>query len=356
MEKFLKESELVDYSHISIQSLASKLANGLSLDEDIAKACFLYVRDEINHSGDNKDNITTYKASDVLKYKTGWCYSKSILLAALLRANNIPTGFCYQRLSCSEYAKDVYCLHGLNTIYLKKYGWYRVDARGNKAGVEAQFIPPQEKLAFELQENEIDLPEIYDEPLDVIVDALKNNKSYDAMVANFPDMIVEENQAQKKYKTIEEASRLLKSMDTSYIPVHVKYMIENSSYFFLATSSKDGTPNINYKGGEKGFVHVLDENTIIFPDIVGNGIFHGMNDIIQNPNIAMLFIDFVTSQRFKVNGTATIIDEVKDISKYLDYTGFDYPPRVIKVDVTYVIGNCSKNIDNVRKEIVEGKF
>ncbi|WP_455756728.1 transglutaminase-like domain-containing protein [Sulfurimonas sp.] len=188
MDKFLKESELVNYSHATIQSLASNLACGLLLDEDIAKACFLYVRDEINHSGDFKDNITTYKASDVLKHKTGWCYAKSILLAALLRANNIPTGFCYQRLSCSEYEKDVYCLHGLNAIYLKKYGWYRVDARGNKEEVDAQFIPPKEKLAFELQEHEIDLPEIYEEPLDVIVNALKNNKTYDEMIVNFPDI------------------------------------------------------------------------------------------------------------------------------------------------------------------------
>ena len=110
------------------------------------------------------------------------------MLAALLRANGIPTGFCYQRLSCSEYEKDVYCLHGLNAVYLKEYGWYRIDARGNKEGVDAQFTPPKEKLAFELQEGEIDLPKMYDEPLHVVVEALKNNKSYDAMINNFPDL------------------------------------------------------------------------------------------------------------------------------------------------------------------------
>ena len=188
MEQFLKESELVDFSHPDIQALASTLSKGLILDIDIAQKCFLHVRDEIRHSGDAKDEITTCKASDVLKYKTGWCYAKSILLAALLRANGIPTGFCYQRLSCSEYEKDVYCLHGLNAVYLKEYGWYRIDARGNKEGVDAQFTPPKEKLAFELQEGEIDLPKMYDEPLHVVVEALKNNKSYDAMINNFPDL------------------------------------------------------------------------------------------------------------------------------------------------------------------------
>ncbi|WP_345994008.1 transglutaminase family protein [Sulfurimonas sp. HSL-1716] len=188
MKEFLKESELVDLSHPDIQTLAYTLAEGLTSDEEIAKICFLYVRDEIRHSGDAKDDITTYKASDVLKYKTGWCYAKSILLAALLRANGIPAGFCYQRLSCSEYVKDVYCLHGLNAVYLKKYGWYRIDARGNKEGMDAQFTPPEEKLAFELQKGETDIPDIYDEPLAVVMDALKKYKSYDEMICNFPDL------------------------------------------------------------------------------------------------------------------------------------------------------------------------
>ncbi|SFP90770.1 transglutaminase-like domain-containing protein, partial [Hydrogenimonas thermophila] len=128
------------------------------------------------------------KASDVLKYKTGWCYAKSHLLAALLRANNIPTGFCYQRLSCSEYKKDIYCLHGLNAIYLKDYGWYKVDARGNKERVNAQFNPPIEMLAFEIRENEFDLPKIYEEPLEVVVQALEKYKAYDEMINNFPDI------------------------------------------------------------------------------------------------------------------------------------------------------------------------
>ena len=188
MQEYLKEDEYVDFSHPEIKLLASYLAGDLSSDEDIANACFLYVRDEIHHSGDYKDDMTTLKASDVLKYKTGWCYSKSILLAALLRANEIPTAFCYQRLSCSEYVKDVYCLHGLNAIYLKDYGWYRVDARGNKEGVDAQFNPPHEKLAFELQEYEFDIDKLYSEPMDEVLDALQNNKTYDEMCKNLPDI------------------------------------------------------------------------------------------------------------------------------------------------------------------------
>ena len=188
MKKFLEESEIIDYQNKDIKNLAKELAKNCSSDTEIAKKCFLFVRDNIRHSGDSKDNITTYKASDVLKYKTGWCYAKSHLLAALLRANSIPAGFCYQRLSCSEYKEDIYCLHGLNAIYLKEYGWYRVDARGNKKGVDAQFIPPYEKLAFKLGKNEYDLPDIYNMPLDIVIKALKRNKTYNEMINNFPDI------------------------------------------------------------------------------------------------------------------------------------------------------------------------
>lgn len=188
MQKFLKETELVNFSHPDVKALASKLAYDALTDEEIAKNCFTYVRDEINHSGDSQDNITTIKASDVLKHKTGWCYSKSILLTALLRANNIPTGFCYQRLSCSEYVKDVYCLHGLNAIYLKELGWYRVDARANKEGVDAQFIPPVEKLAFELEAHEFDIPGIFEEPLREVIETLQKYSTYEEMIHNFPDI------------------------------------------------------------------------------------------------------------------------------------------------------------------------
>jgi len=188
MKEFLEESEIIDFKNKEVFTLAKELAQDCKNDEEIVKNCFTYVRDTIHHSGDFKDEITTCKASDVLKYKTGWCYAKSHLLAALLRANGIPTGFCYQRLSCSEYKKDIYCLHGLNAVYLKNHGWYKIDARGNKKGVNAQFNPPFEELAFKLEEDEFDLAHIYIEPLDGVVESLTKNKTYDEMINIFPDV------------------------------------------------------------------------------------------------------------------------------------------------------------------------
>jgi len=187
-KQYLVENEIIDLSNPSIQALAKELTNSSTNDEQIAKNCFLYVRDNINHSGDFQDDIMTCKASEVLEYKTGWCYAKAHLLAALLRANNIPTGFCYQRLHCNEYKDGTYCLHGLNAIYLKNYGWYKVDARGNKEGVDAQFNPPYKQLAFELQEGEIDIDTIYEKPLDVVLEKLTTCKNYNEIINNFPDL------------------------------------------------------------------------------------------------------------------------------------------------------------------------
>ena len=128
------------------------------------------------------------KASDVLKHGTGYCYAKSHLLAALLRANNIPAGLCYQRLSVNDEGAP-YCLHGLNAVFLKEHGWYRIDARGNKEGVDAQFTPPYEQLAFAINEsNERDMPEIWAEPLTVVVDALTQFDTVSDVIENLPDI------------------------------------------------------------------------------------------------------------------------------------------------------------------------
>ena len=188
MQKYLESTDIIDYHDEDIQALAKKLSLGTTDDETIAKKCYEWVRDNIHHSGDYKDDITTVTASEVLKHGTGWCYAKAHLLAALLRANGIPTGFCYQRLSCSEYKPDIYCLHGLNYIHLKAHGWYRVDVRGNKEGVDAQFTPPKEQLAFTLGENEYDVKGNFTEPLQEVVDTLKKYQTYEEMICHFPDI------------------------------------------------------------------------------------------------------------------------------------------------------------------------
>ncbi|MBD2060063.1 transglutaminase family protein [Oculatella sp. FACHB-28] len=188
MKEYLKATEVIDWQHPEVIELAKQIASGHQTSTAIAKACFEWVRDQICHSVDYQMNPVTCRASDVLKYKTGYCYAKSHLLAALLRANQIPTGFCYQRLSIDDQGAP-YSLHGFNAIHLSEIGWYRVDARGNKTGINAQFTPPQEQLAYEIRfPKEADFQTIFAEPLQVVIEALQAQTKWDAMHRNLPDI------------------------------------------------------------------------------------------------------------------------------------------------------------------------
>ena len=187
MNKYLASSEFIDWKNPDVFAQAKALASEISEPEEVTRRCFEFVRDEIKHSWDYEQNPVTCKASDVLKHGTGYCYAKSHLLAALLRANGIQAGLCYQRLTITDIPP--FCLHGLNAVYLDRYGWYRIDARGNKQGVSAEFCPPVEKLAFPIvTPGEADLPEIWAEPLPVVTDILANSNTYQEVADNLPDI------------------------------------------------------------------------------------------------------------------------------------------------------------------------
>lgn len=188
MDQYLQTSEYINWQHPAILKKAQELAAGLTDKTGIAQRCFEFVRDQIRHSWDYRQNPVTCIASDVLEQATGYCYAKSHLLAALLRANGSPAGLCYQRLSAGA-SGPPYCLHGLNAVWLEGHGWYRIDPRGNKPGVDAQFCPPIEQLAFRLQApEEADLPEIWAEPLAVVVQVLSSCATVEEVYVNLPDV------------------------------------------------------------------------------------------------------------------------------------------------------------------------
>ncbi|HTZ75067.1 MAG TPA: transglutaminase family protein [Candidatus Aquilonibacter sp.] len=186
-DSFLRSTEIIDWRNPALLAKSRELASGAAGATETARRCFEWVRDEIQHSSDFHRNPVTCVASDVLKEGTGYCYAKSHLLAALLRANGIPAGFCYQRLSIDDTGAP-YSLHGLNAVHFPEFGWYRIDARGNKPGVNAQFHPPVEQLAFRLNfPEERAFVEILPDPLPVVVNALRDHKTWDDMLANLPD-------------------------------------------------------------------------------------------------------------------------------------------------------------------------
>ena len=188
VQQYLRSTDIIDWNTSEVRNLAMVLTEGVVGPTEIARLCFEWVRDEVRHSHDHQLNPVTCTASEVLRHRTGYCYAKSHLLAALLRANGIPAGLCYQRLSRDENGPP-YCLHGLNAVYLEGIGWYRVDPRGNRADVDAQFTPPVERLAFTPRlPGEDDLPEILADPLPVVVAALRAYPSWDALWDHLPDV------------------------------------------------------------------------------------------------------------------------------------------------------------------------
>jgi transglutaminase-like putative cysteine protease len=187
MNDFLRRTDVIDWDHPAVRQQARQVAhdNGPIAT---AKACFEWVRDEVRHSRDFEMNPVTWRASDVLLHGTGYCYAKSHLLAALLRANGVPAGFCYQRLSIND-SGPPYSLHGFNAVHLPEHGWYRVDPRGNRAGVDTQFTPPVEQLAFALQSpDEIEFANVLADPLDCVIEALRGCATWQDALASLPDV------------------------------------------------------------------------------------------------------------------------------------------------------------------------
>ena len=189
-EKYLEKTKYVDYDNINIQALAKKLKSEATDEIDLAKKTYEYVRDNIHHSFDYQDRRVTISASSVLKEGVGICWCKANLLCALLRCNNIPSGFSYQRLALTDDPNSTFCIHALNTIYLKSLDkWIRVDARGNKEGVNALFSLDKEYLAFPIsREGEIDYHDNHAYPSINLMEALENSSDMlDLYYNHLPD-------------------------------------------------------------------------------------------------------------------------------------------------------------------------
>ncbi|MFE9852456.1 transglutaminase family protein [Streptomyces sp. NPDC005576] len=144
---YLAADEAIDHQHPYVRETARRLGAEASDACTYAEAAFTFVRDTIPHSADSGDLRVAWRASDVLATRNGICHAKSHALAALLRFAGIPAALCYQRLV--DTADDVPMVHGLVALRLPgRERWARVDARGNKPGVDARFSLDHERLAW----------------------------------------------------------------------------------------------------------------------------------------------------------------------------------------------------------------
>jgi uncharacterized protein len=118
--------------------------------------------------------------------------------------------------------------------------------------------------------------------------------------------------------------------------------IERCDMVFVATADADGRPNCSYKGGDPGFVRVLDERTIAFPSYDGNGMFRSLGNVLVNPKVGMLFVDFERPNRMRINGIASLHDDDELLSS------FEGAQLIVRVHAERIFPNCPRYIHKMQ--------
>src|SRR6185295_3151442 len=118
--------------------------------------------------------------------------------------------------------------------------------------------------------------------------------------------------------------------------------IQSRPMFFLATADLDGRPDFSYKGGEPGFVRVVDERTLAFPNYDGNGMFKSLGNVLVNPHVGLLFIDFESPKRLRVNGRASVDERDPLLAQFVG------AQLVVRVEVETIFPNCPRYIHKMQ--------
>lgn len=150
---------------------------------------------------------------------------------------------------------------------------------------------------------------------------------------------------QDRFDTRRLADRIEERLDRETFDADDRAFIESRDMFFLATADEHGMPQCSYKGGEPGFVRCVDERTLAFPNYDGNGTYLSMGNLLLNPQLGLLFIDFTSPKRLRVNGTASIVDDDPLLEAYSE------AQFVVRVRATHVLPNCPRYVH--RMELVE---
>jgi uncharacterized protein len=152
-------------------------------------------------------------------------------------------------------------------------------------------------------------------------------------------------QLQDRFDTRRLADRIEERLDRTVFDADDSAFIQSRDMFFLATADEHGMPQCSYKGGEPGFVRVVDEQTLAFPNYDGNGTYLSTGNLLVNPQVGMLFIDFVTPKRLRVSGTALVVEDDPLLDAYPE------AQFVVRVRATHVLPNCPRYVH--RMEVVE---
>jgi uncharacterized protein len=147
---------------------------------------------------------------------------------------------------------------------------------------------------------------------------------------------------QDRFDTRRLADRLEQVTVRDHIEERDREFIEARDMFFIATTDADGYPTCSYKGGEPGFVRVLDEHTLAFPNYDGNGMYLTMGNVLANPHVGLLFLDFEGRRRLRLEGTASIADDDPLVAEYPE------AQFVVRVRAERVYPNCPRYIHRYR--------
>jgi uncharacterized protein len=150
---------------------------------------------------------------------------------------------------------------------------------------------------------------------------------------------------QDRFDTRRIADRIDELLVSGTIDDHARRFIESRDMFFLATCDADGAPQCSYKGGDPGFVRVVDERTVAFPVYDGNGMFLSLGNIRAQARVGMLFVDFEQPNRLRLNGIASVDESDPLLAAYAGAV------LVVRVRATEVFPNCGRYIH--RMQLVE---
>jgi hypothetical protein len=150
---------------------------------------------------------------------------------------------------------------------------------------------------------------------------------------------------QDRFRTRALADRLAETLARQAFTDEDRAFIAAQRCFFLATADADGHPDCSYKGGDPGFVRVVDERTLAFPSYDGNGMYKSLGNALLNPHVGLLFIDFESPRRLRVNGRATVVEDDPLRAAFVG------AQLVVRVTADAIFPNCPRYLH--RMEIVE---
>lgn len=147
---------------------------------------------------------------------------------------------------------------------------------------------------------------------------------------------------QDRFDTRRLADRLAEAA-TDVFSADVARFVEARDMFFIASTDPDGAPDCSYKGGDPGFVRVIDQGTLAFPVYDGNGMFRTVGNLAVNPRVGLLFVDLEGGTRLRVNGDASA-----DVDDPL-VTSWPGALCVVRVRARSIFANCRRYVHEYRK-------